>query len=61
MLADPLTKRSSTQRVKISRSRHGFKGVPMILNHRGYRLQPNKVSFRSEAGEHVVVNECDDT
>jgi hypothetical protein len=33
----------------------------MILNQRGYRLQPNKVSFCSEAGEHVVVNECDDT
>jgi hypothetical protein len=33
----------------------------MILNQRGYRLQPNEVSFCSEAGEHVVVNECDDT
>jgi hypothetical protein len=33
----------------------------MILNHRGYRLQPNKVSFFSEAGEHVVVNEYGDT
>jgi hypothetical protein len=32
----------------------------MILNHRGYRLQPSKI-FRSEAGEHVVVNECGDT
>jgi hypothetical protein len=29
----------------------------MILN----RLQPSKVSFRSEAGEHVVVNACGDT
>jgi hypothetical protein len=35
--------------------------VPMILNHRGYRLQPNKISFCSEAREHVVVNECDGT
>jgi hypothetical protein len=61
MLADPLTKRSSTQRVKTARSRHGFKGVPMILNHRGYRLQPSKVSFRFETVKHVVVNECDDT
>jgi hypothetical protein len=33
----------------------------MILNQRGYRLQPNEVYFHSEAGEHVVVNECDDT
>jgi hypothetical protein len=33
----------------------------MILNQRSYRLQPNKVFFRSEAGKHVVVNECDDT
>jgi hypothetical protein len=33
----------------------------MILNHMGYILQPSKVSFRSEAGEHVVVNECGDT
>jgi hypothetical protein len=33
----------------------------MILNHRGYRLQTSKVSFHSEAGEHVVVNECSDT
>jgi hypothetical protein len=32
----------------------------MILNHRGYRLQPSKI-FRSEAEEHVVVNEFDDT
>jgi hypothetical protein len=61
MLADPLTKRSSTQRVKTTRSRHGFKGMPMVLNHRGYRLQQNKVSFRSKAGEHIVVNECSDT
>jgi hypothetical protein len=57
----PLTKGLSTQRVKTTRSRHGFKGVPMILNHRGYRLQPNKVYFHSEAGKHVVVNECSDT
>jgi hypothetical protein len=35
--------------------------VTMVLNHRGYRLQPNKVSFRSEADEHVVVNGCGDT
>jgi hypothetical protein len=35
--------------------------IPMILNHRGYILQPNKVSFHSEAGEHVIVNECGDT
>jgi hypothetical protein len=61
MRADPLIKRYSTQRVKTTRSRHGFKGVPMILNHRGYILQLNKVSFRFEAGEHVVVNECGDT
>jgi hypothetical protein len=33
----------------------------MILNHMGYILQPNKVSFRSEVEEHVVVNECGDT
>jgi hypothetical protein len=33
----------------------------MILNHWGYRLQHSNVSFRSEAGEHVVVNECGDT
>jgi hypothetical protein len=33
----------------------------MILIHRGYKLQPNKVSFRSEAGDHVVVIECGDT
>jgi hypothetical protein len=32
----------------------------MILNHRGYSLQPSKV-FHSEAGEHVVVNECSET
>jgi hypothetical protein len=56
MLADPLTKRSSTQRVKTTRNRHGFKGVPMILNHMGYRLQPNKVYFSCEAYDHVVVN-----
>jgi hypothetical protein len=33
----------------------------MILNRRGYILLPNKVSFRSKVGEHVVVNECGDT
>jgi hypothetical protein len=33
----------------------------MILNHMGYRLQPNKVYFSCEAYEHVVVNECGDT
>jgi hypothetical protein len=33
----------------------------MTLNHIGYRLQHNKVSFRSKAGEHVVVNACGDT
>jgi hypothetical protein len=32
----------------------------MILNHRGYKLQHSKI-FRSEVGEHVVVNECGDT
>jgi hypothetical protein len=33
----------------------------MILNHRGYMLQPSKVFFCSEAGEHIVVNVCGDT
>jgi hypothetical protein len=33
----------------------------MILNHRGYKLQPSKVSIHSKEGEHVVVNECGDT
>jgi hypothetical protein len=33
----------------------------MTLNHIGYRLQLSKISFCSEAGEHVVVNECGDT
>jgi hypothetical protein len=61
MLADPLKKGSSTQRVKTTRSRYGFKGVPMILNHMGYRLQPSEVSFHSEAEEHVAINECGDT
>jgi hypothetical protein len=32
----------------------------MILNHGSYKLQHSKI-FRSEAGEHVVVNECGDT
>jgi hypothetical protein len=32
----------------------------MILNHRGYIFHLVK-SFHSEEGEHVVVNECDDT
>jgi hypothetical protein len=33
----------------------------MILNHRGYKLKPSKVPFHYEAGEHVVVNEYNDT
>jgi hypothetical protein len=33
----------------------------MFLNHRGYRLQPSKLSFHFKAREHVVVNECGDT
>jgi hypothetical protein len=33
----------------------------MILNHMGYILQPNKVSYRSEARKHIVVNKCGDT
>jgi hypothetical protein len=57
MLADPLTKGLPPS---VARSRHGIKGVPIILNHRGYRLQPSKI-LRSEAGEYVVVNECGDT
>jgi hypothetical protein len=32
----------------------------MILNHKGYRLQPNKVSFHFKAGDHVVVNNYGD-
>jgi hypothetical protein len=32
----------------------------MILNHRGYILQPSKI-FRSKEEEHGVVNECSDT
>jgi hypothetical protein len=33
----------------------------MMLNQRGYRLQPSKVPFRFEVGEHVVLNEYGDT
>ena len=34
MLADPLTKRLTTQRVQRTCSRHGFKGKPIILDKR---------------------------
>jgi hypothetical protein len=33
----------------------------MILNHRGYKMQPSKVLFHSEVGEHDVVNDCGNT